>query len=239
MNRTLLALLLIAQPVHAAGLYEASSPTTGTDARDRGKAIADAFRQVVVKATGNPALADDPRLGPLLTPGMVAALAYIDRMPDTPKHDDQGSRDRPYDLLVRFDRSGIGAALAALQQPVWRLEDRPSLALQITIAPRKGEPIPLQADTIADEPHRAAVVAAADRLALSIVLPLSNEPTPPADAVLHGTITWQDAAAGWVGTWGLAWHGRDYGWQVTGVGFDEAYRNALSGAAAILSRDAR
>ncbi len=232
-----LLLLLLAPAAHAAGLYEGQAITTGTDGRTRPAALAACLAQVLAKVSGNPALLDDPRvaaLGPA-APGLLAGLAYLDRMGDIPHHDEQGTRDRPYDLLARFEPSGIDAALLGLGEIPWLVNrDRPRVFADIAIAPRGGgPPVPLLADTDAGERHRAALLSAADRFGIPVLLRPSDGPPPSAPAVLRGRIAWQDD--GWAAAWTLAWAGQQRAWTVHGVGFDEAYRNALAGTAAALS----
>ena len=232
----LLALLLAAPAAQAAGLYEAQAITTGTDSRERPQALAACLAQVLAKVSGNPALLDDPRvaaLGPA-APGLLAGLAYLDRMGDIPHHDEQGTRDRPYDLLARFDPAGIDAALFGLGEVPWLVHrDRPRVFADIAIAPRGGPPLALLADTDADERHRAALLAAADRFGLPVLLRPSDGAPPLTPAVLRGRIAW--AGDGWHGAWTLNWAGGQRAWSIRGVSFDEAYRNAVAGAAAALS----
>jgi hypothetical protein len=240
MRRALLALLLLASAAqtagHASGLYEAQAITTGTDGRTRPAGLAACLAQVLAKVSGNPGLLDDPRvaaLGPA-APGLLAGLAYLDRMGDIPKHDEQGTRDRPYDLVARFEPSRIDAALLALGEIPWLANrDRPRVLADITIAPRNGPPMPLLADTDADERHRAALLAAADRFGIPVLLRPSDGPAPAAPAVLHGTLAW--GGDGWAAAWTLAWAGQPHAWDIRGVSFDEAYRNAMAGTAAALS----
>lgn len=243
MRRTAAALLLLLPslllPVpcaQAAGLYEGQAITTGTDERTRPAALAACLAQVLAKVSGNPALLDDPRvaaLGPA-APGLLAGLAYLDRMGDIPRRDEQGTRDRPYDLLARFEPSGIDAALFGLGEIPWLVNrDRPGVLADITIAPRSGPPFPLLADTDAGERHRAALLSAAGRFGIPVLLRPSDGPPLIAPAVLHGRLAWQDD--GWSAAWTLAWAGQQRAWTVRGVGFDEAYRNALAGTAAALS----
>jgi hypothetical protein len=52
---------------------------------------------------------------------------------------------------------------------------------------------------------------------------------------LVGDLRWSDAALGWVATWNLEASGRRYSWSVRGVNYDEAFRNAVRGAARVLS----
>jgi hypothetical protein len=94
--------------------------------------------------------------------------------------------------------------------------------------------------------------AAAEPLAMQMVLPttalleasrLDDERILQSDAVdatakhaggdvpLLGRLVWSDKDLGWVADWQLAGES----WQVRGVGFDEAFRVAMRGAARILS----
>jgi uncharacterized protein len=50
-----------------------------------------------------------------------------------------------------------------------------------------------------------------------------------------GDLQWSDAALGWVAAWSLETSGRRYRWSVSGVNYDEAFRNAVRGAARALS----
>ena len=238
MTRTLTLLLLLATPAQATGLYEATVITTGMDLRSRPAGLAACLVQVLAKVSGNPALLDDPRvaaLGPA-APGLLASFAYLDRMSDMPKHDEQGTRDRPYDLVVRFETTGIDAALLGLGDGPWLTSgDRPSILADIAITPRNGPTMPLRADTEPDERHRAAMLAAADRFGLPVLLRPTLGSISVPRAVLSGSMVWQEAAAGWAGTWNLSWQGREHTWHILGVSFDEAYRNAIGGAAAVLS----
>ncbi len=234
MRRALLILLLLAPAAQAAGLYEAQAVTDGTDLRARPAALAACLAQVLAKVSGNPALLDDPRvaaLGPA-APGLLAGFAYLDRRPDTPGHDEQGAR--PRDLLARFEPADIDAALFGLGEIPWLVHrDRPRVLADITIIPPNSTPMPLRADTDADERHRAALLDAADRFGIPVLLRPADGPAPRAAAVLRGTLAWQ--GDGWTAAWTLAWAGQLHAWDVRGASFDDAYRNAVAGAAAALS----
>jgi hypothetical protein len=52
---------------------------------------------------------------------------------------------------------------------------------------------------------------------------------------LLGDLRWSDAALGWVANWRIAVNGRRHRWSVSGVNYDEAFRNAIRGAARALS----
>src|SRR5215831_17832930 len=73
-----------------------------------------------------------------------------------------------------------------------------------------------------------ATITSGDRLAR--VAELSDS-----DLSLVGDLRWSDAALGWVATWSLEASGRRHRWSVSGVNYDEAFRNAVRGAARVLS----
>ena len=54
------------------------------------------------------------------------------------------------------------------------------------------------------------------------------------DTALIGTLYWIEQEFGWRADWRLVWQG-DHRWQIRGVGFDAAFRNAMEGSAQILS----
>jgi len=106
--------------------------------------------------------------------------------------------------------------------------------------------------------QRQALAAVAAKRALPMVLPkealIERErftydalaaKAPPAlapaaemaggDATLSGTLVWTESALGWSANWRMAAQGNDYRWGVSGVSFDDAFRNAIDGALEILS----
>lgn len=229
-------LVALTGPASANSFYETRLIVTGTGPVTRAPALRDALARILVKASGNPALRNHPRLASIDPAPLVAAFAYLDRMSDIPLHDEQGTRDRPFDLIVRFDASRVNALLRDLGAAPWS-SPRPALALDVEITPRRGDAMPMRADTTADERHRSAMLAAAGEAGLDTWLPAAKGGVPaPADAVtLHGDLRWSDQAAGWVSEWRLAWHGHQNAWGASGTSFDDAYRAGLEGAARILS----
>ena len=55
------------------------------------------------------------------------------------------------------------------------------------------------------------------------------------DLALAGNLLWSEQALGWIADWRMDARGKSYRWQIRGVGFDDAFRSAMSGAAQILS----
>jgi hypothetical protein len=77
-------------------------------------------------------LADDPRLAAYQSRAgdFVKAYSYHDQMSGTPIRDEQGTRDRPYDLIVDFDERKTDGVLKALGLAPW-LSRRPVLAVLV------------------------------------------------------------------------------------------------------------
>jgi hypothetical protein len=96
-------------------LYRAQTIVTGQGGQDRPRGFAECLEQVLVKVSGDPRLIGDPRVVAMAKQAgtFVADFGYRDRMAGIPIHDEQGSRDRPYDLTVSFDPAKIDAALRA------------------------------------------------------------------------------------------------------------------------------
>ena len=244
----LLARVAVAAPVEIGGdLYTGRTIVTGTDQRERLAGFVRCLRDVLVKVSGDPALADDPRIAQDEPAAETLAedFVYQDRMSDIPTHDEQGTRDRPFDLAVHFVPTKIDAILARIGVSAWR-NPRPPLVLLISMA-RGDDSFPLAADSLADTRPREAAEAAAAKYGMRIVFlsqaaikaapSIDGAPLPPIpDAVaLRGTLIWSAKDFGWVGHWHLRWQDHDHDWSITGVSFDEAFRDAVRGAMAIVS----
>jgi uncharacterized protein len=55
------------------------------------------------------------------------------------------------------------------------------------------------------------------------------------DLALSGSMLWSEEALGWIADWRLDAQGKSYRWQIRGVSFDDAFRNAMAGTVQILS----
>jgi hypothetical protein len=238
-------------------LYEAQAIVTGQREPERLRALPDCLEDVLVKVSGDPRLIGDRRLAPLKADaaGYVASLRYHDRMTGIPVHDEQGTRDRPYDLIVSFDAAKVDAALRSLGLAPWT-GPRPRLAMFVGV---QNGPVPyvLASDGERGLEQKLSLEAAAHKRGLSIVLPGSSllagadirfdrlakieaqrwgalGKDAGADAALIGTLFWIYQEFGWRVDWRLVWQG-DHRWQIRGVTFDAAFRNAMEGSAGILS----
>ncbi len=235
----------------ASELYQATAIVTGTDMRSRPTGFAQCLREVLVKVSGEPRLHDDPRTSSLASHAnaLVATFDYVDRMAGTKVHDEQGTNDRPYYLTAHFDPARIDKALADLGEQPWRGE-RPAVVPALTVRGFTASYL-LSAESPAAAEQRAAFVNAARVFGVKLRIPTEAEladwgvtvgpfPSPRAapsqdQALVTGTLEFQQAALGWVGSWRMRWHGVDYAWGISGVNFDEAFRDIIRGAVRVAS----
>ncbi|WP_426958506.1 DUF2066 domain-containing protein [Muricoccus radiodurans] len=207
-----------------------TTATVRTDApgrSDRGPALRRALGLVLAKLSGNPGLESDARVDAMDPAPLVLDLSYQDVLIDKPVHDEQGTRDRPYLLTVRFDPGGLRGALAALGERPW-VSGRGRIGPMLTLRFRDGRETMLTGDDPLLDRPRAALTDAGVRYAMAIALPLMGAVTVPrgADRV-DGSVTWVEAEFGWRATFRL----RGDEWGVSGASLDEAFRAFVGGAA--------
>src|SRR5581483_4239060 len=152
-------------------LYTAQTIVTGTVESNRPGGFAACLEDVLVKVSGDPRLIGDPRVEALKrdAAALVASFRYHDRMEGIPHHDEQGSRDRPYDLIVTFDPARIDAALAALGHRPWT-GPRPTLAVVLAVRTARGEWL-LAADGASGQGQRESLALASRRRGVPIAIP--------------------------------------------------------------------
>jgi uncharacterized protein len=231
--------------------YQATTIVTGVDMRNRPNGFARCLREVFVKVSGEPRLQNDPRLSAMATHAdqFVESFDYHDQMAGIPPHDDQGTYDRSYDLTVRFDPAKIDTMLADLGERPWRGE-RPAVMPVLAVHGLKGRYL-LSAENPLGADQRAAFESAARQYGVKSRIPTEAElaawgvmpgqfPSPegaPAsgEALVAGTLEFDETLPGWVGSWRMRWHGVDYAWRISGVNFDEAFRDAIRGAVRLAS----
>jgi uncharacterized protein len=243
-----------AEPV--ADLHRAQVLVTGEREETRIPALLQGYRDVMVKVSGDPRLLADQRLDAGFDPSSVHTYSYRDLMAGIPKHDEQGTRDRPFELTIDYEPAKIVAALAALGGTPWDAE-RPKVLflVGIEIGPSRfvltdeGEPGSVQ---------RRALITSARRYGLPIVLPTRavieasgltaeslQNPDPPAfeavarqagaDRVFSGHMRFSEQVLGWIALWRLEAGANRFRWGIEGVNFDEAFRHAVRGSAQALS----
>ena len=248
----------IGQPAGLEDIYTTRAVVTGKDERNRPLGFKLCFEDVLVKASGDASILSDHRLeGMAAVAGQyVSAFSYRDRFEGRPVHDEQGTYDRPHFLTCQFDPQKIDDVLRMLGRKPW-LGHRPRLVMLLRVYGRANSGM-LSSDGSFDPDMREALANAAQRYGLTVNLPSAatlegnqiNIDTPesiPPDRLLRiaelsdgelplvGDLRWSDAALGWVANWRLAVNGQGHAWSVSGVNYDEAFRNAVRGAARMLS----
>jgi hypothetical protein len=245
-----------AEPIE--DLYRSDAIVTGTGEINRQIGYRECLREVLVKLSGDPTIvgaqgfaAVEQKAG-----SFVSAFSYRDRLEGIPIHDEQGTHDRPHDLTCRYEPATLDPLLAKLGRKPW-LTPRPPIAVFLAVKDQKRQFV-LTRDG-SESPYMAdSLYAAALPLSLTAVLPDAATATarkldfdtllqagvgvpvaPAPDAgqavALTGTLAWSDAARGWIAMWRLDTHGKRYRWQISGVSFDDAFRDAMRNAARILS----
>jgi hypothetical protein len=66
-------------------------------------------------------------------------------------------------------------------------------------------------------------------------VPAPTEASTPEKAVVAGTLVFKEELPGWVGTWRFKWRDAEYSWEIRGVNFDSAFRNAIRGVLRVVS----
>jgi len=250
---------LIAEPDHSlADVYTTRAVVTGKDERNRVLGFKLCFEDVLVKVSGDSSIVRDRRFAGLAANAgqYISTFSYRDRLEGKPVHDEQGTYDRPHFLTCQFDPPKIDSVLKTLGRKPW-LGHRQRLVMVLAVHGR-GSGGMLSSDGAFDPDMREALANAAQRYGLTVNLPsvatlqdnqitidtagvtsgarllgvagLSNSELP-----LVGDLRWSDAAFGWVVHWSLEVKGRGHSWFVSGVNYDEAFRNAVRGAARVLS----
>ncbi|NEU98101.1 DUF2066 domain-containing protein [Bradyrhizobium uaiense] len=260
MLRMLLAATLICcgGAMAADGLYRAQTVVTGQGEPNRIIGFGVCLEDVLIKVSGQPMLARDRRLAAYKSKAkeFVSSFDYHDQYAGKPHHDEQGTRDRPYDLTVDFDDKKIDGILAKLDLKPWRSQ-RPVLGVFVEMQHGPKDYI-VTSDGTQSDLQRDALAAAAGKRGMRFVLPsapaLTSANVTPAEllkmpapkltsivaprggeAILVGRLVWDDGDLGWATRWQMAWGGKDYTWQFRGVTFDEAFRRGIGGAAQVLS----
>ncbi|WP_245474828.1 DUF2066 domain-containing protein [Bradyrhizobium sp. Leo121] len=242
----------------AENLYRAQTIVTGQGEANRIIGFAACLEDVLVKVSGALKLESDPRLDAYKSRAadFVGAYSYHDQMSGKPKRDEQGTRDRPYDLIVDFDDNKINDVLNSLGVRPW-LSRRPILGVFVEMEQGSKQDI-ATSDARQSDLQRDSLLAAALKRGMMIVLPdvaalakaninaaelLTTASSTLAsvvaerggEVVLVGRLKWDESELGWATEWRMDWNGRTHRWQLRGVTFDEAFRRGIGGAAQILS----
>ena len=247
-----------ATAAETADLYRAQTVVTGEGAENRMTGFARCMEDVLIKVSGVERLVGDRRLAAYKAKAkdFVTAFDYHDQFSGKPKRDEQGTRDRPFDLTVDFDKEKIDGVLKSFGLKPW-LSHRPVLAVFVEMEQGERKFI-VTSDGTQSDLQRDALLAAAARRGMNIVLPTAAElakadinatelsKTPSSTLVslaagrggevaLVGRLLWNDRELGWVTQWQIDRLGRPHRWRLRGVTFDEAFRRGIGGAAQVSS----
>jgi hypothetical protein len=238
----------------ASELYRAQTVVTGQGEANRIIGFGACLEDVLIKVSGALQLAGDPRLAAYRSrvADFVSTYDYHDQFSGKPTRDEQGTRDRPYDLIVDFDDKKIDGVLDAIGLKPW-LSHRPVLAVLVEMEQGARKYV-VTSDAKQSDLQRDSLLAAAAKRGMSLVLPdakanidgaeLMAMPAPAlaaraaelgAEAALVGRLVWVDSEFGWATEWQIDWQGRPHRWQARGITFDEAFRRGIGGAAQVLS----
>jgi hypothetical protein len=254
------ALLVVAGANAHAGdvqdLYSAQTIVTGTQEPERTRGFRAGLIDAIVKLTGDTRLADSEKLGPLLEKPhpLVEHFEYEDRMKGIPVHDEQGTRDRPHFLRMRFKPADMDKALADLGLRKW--SKRPVLAVWLGVKTAVGDFVLAKTG---DDGYvqRAVVVETSERRGIPVLLPEGDGAKPAvtfpdisadnlekmksassaADAWLSGVLSITESGY-WDIRWRLSWQDKSRVWTHQGVSFDAAIKDGLQTSALIFSGNA-
>ncbi len=242
----------------AEDLYRAQTVVTGQGEANRMIGFGSCLEDVLIKVSGAEKLAGDARLAAYKAKAkdFVTAFDYRDQFSGKPKRDEQGTRDRPFDLIVDFNKEKINGVLKGLGLRAW-LSRRPVLAVFVEMEQGERKFI-VTSDGAQSDLQRDALLAAAARRGMNIVLPtaaalakaningveLSKVPVSTlaslaagqgGEVALVGHLVWNDQELAWATQWQIDRPDRPHRWRLRSVTFDEAFRRGIGGAAQVLS----
>jgi hypothetical protein len=246
-------------PGFIGNLYQAKAIVTGEREETRLPALGQCLKDALKKVSGDPNIDHDSRVEVFTKQAQtyVRSFSYRDRMEGIPIHDEQGTRDRPYDLTVDFHPEKIDEILLALGQKPWTAR-RPTIVVILAVR-YEARSYLLTGDADEGFDQRESFMSAAWLTGMPMVLPssatlteagMTAEKLPTAGLadlrriarssgggiVLVGSITWNKGMLGWNGNWQLQSTDGHHDWQIQNVNFDAAFRSAMRGAAQVLSR---
>jgi uncharacterized protein len=241
-------------------LYSGHTIITGQRPETRNPGFMNALLDVVKKLSGDPTITADDVASVVHgnIPIYVTSFHDRDRMEEIPIHDEQGTRDRSFDLWMDFDKGKVDALLKVLGRKPWATT-RPKTLVLLRVQNTKSAYV-LNADEDDDvgSQQRLAFQDASWQTGLPLVLPRPKdlldvklnadnfEAAAPAaleqlvksknaDVGILGHLIWVGGAAGWKADWTMTNGQTTHHWQIDNINFDGAFRNAMRGAAQILS----
>ena len=110
------------------------------------------------------------------------------------------------------------AAVDALREV---FSDSPDAAFALTAKEERGVAM------------RDSLAQASAKIGIPVILP--GMASAGDAAVLSGSLVWSDAELGWIADWTIASDAERHQWQIRGVSFDDAFRNAMAGSLQAMS----
>lgn len=242
-----------ARSADAPDLYRAETIVTGTGEAERIRGFREGLREVIVKLTGDPRLFGDRRLDETLRDPQrwVADFELEDRMKGIPVHDEQGTRERPHFLRMRFEAARLDAELGRLGLSKWA--DRPPIAVWLGVRTGAASYL-LSASGPEGYGQRVSLLRSAERRGLQVTLPPERSTevsialedvaaddlsrleaaSEPGSAILSGLLSIAEGGR-WDIRWRLVHRGRSRAWSKMGISFDVALLDGLDTAALTLS----
>ncbi|WFU02086.1 DUF2066 domain-containing protein [Rhizobium sp. CB3171] len=239
-------------------LYRAQAIVTGTGAINRELGFKDCLGRVLVRVSGDQRVTTENAFQAMLqrAGSFVATYSYRDRLEGIPIHDEQGTHDRPQDLTCIYMPDTIDQLLSTLGHKPW-LSPRPKLAIFLVVRDaqrtftltRDGDESPYMIDAFeaAARPFAMAIIVPNKAMLVSRGLTTTGlagtaqqeldalAKTIGGDVALAGSLVWSDKDLGWVADWSMMESRKIHHWRIRGVSFDDAFRNAIGGAAQIAS----
>jgi uncharacterized protein len=238
-------------------LYRAETIVTGQGEPERLRGFRVGTEEAVVKLTGDATLLGSERIAPVIdrSAELVQDFTYEDRMKGIPVHDEQGTRDRPHYLRIRFDKAKFDAAMAEAKLKKWQ-GGRPLLALWLGIKDARSATL-LSADGPEGYGQREVLKDISKKRGVPIVLPPAGASAVSyhtiaggdagalrqeagklgADGLLFGTLDF-DGDVAWNTRWTVSGKGVEATWSMKGVTFDTALKAAIERSAAEFAKTA-
>jgi uncharacterized protein len=245
-------------PGFRGNLYQSRAIVTGEREETRLPVLGQCLKDVLKKVSGDPMIDRDPRVEVFASQAQayIKSFGYRDRMEGIPIHDEQGTRDRPYDLTIDFQPEKIDELLLVLGQKPWTAR-RSTIVVMLAVK-YEARSYLLTGDADEGFDQRESFMSAAWLTGMPMTLPstaafneagMTAEKLQPAELgdlkkiarasgggiVLVGSIAWNKGMLGWKGDWQLHSAGGPHHWQIRNVNFDAAFRSAMRGAAQVLS----
>ena len=229
-----------------AALYSAVVVVTGREnAAERERGIREALPLVLTKLTVDGALAQRALEQGLSeeAASLVESLNYFDRKEGVQISDEQGTRERSFELTVTFDRQKIDAMVASLGGTAWTSK-RPRIGVALLIDDGASTYL-LTRDSERGYGQRWAMDDEARALALTLDLPANAAGETAEEAIaaalpnvavrLEGRMT-VTTEGYWDTHWQLTGRGVEERFASSGATFDRAIEKALRQSAQALAR---